>query len=119
MTSEPDVFGYGVYATYFIPKRTLVCSYLGKFSLLSDISSSRPADSLYTLGYITFKNVLTSGRFYTYIFKEDFWVIGCFKGDTKKLKKHLKSKASHLQKYEYTNSIDNARKLRKVLKNFY
>jgi hypothetical protein len=64
--------------------------------------------------YTVFKNNLTSQRYYTYIFTNDFWVIGCFKGNTDELKKHLEKNGNELQKIEYNMAIEYVQKLKEI-----
>ena len=64
--------------------------------------------------YIVMKNNLTSGRYYTYNFTSDSWVVGCFNGETEKLKNHLESNGNELQKLEYGIAIGYVQKLKKI-----
>jgi hypothetical protein len=64
--------------------------------------------------YIVFKNNLTSGRYYTYNFTNDIWIIGCFSGDTESLKGRLKENGNDLQKIEYNMAIEYVNKLKEI-----
>ena len=69
-----------------------------------------------TSDYVVFKNNTTSGRYFTYVFTSDNWVIGCFQGDTSDLIEHLEENENDLQKAEYGLYIEFVKKL-KELKN--
>ena len=58
-----------------------------------------------TQDYITIKNRKSSGRYYTYNYTSDTWIIGCFIGTTAKLVLHLEENADAIQKDEYTKAI--------------
>ena len=58
-----------------------------------------------TKDYITLKNRNSSGRYYTYNYTSDTWVIGCFIATTTELVSHLEEKANAIQKDEYTKAI--------------
>ena len=67
-----------------------------------------------TSDYIIFKNNATSGRFFTYVFASDIWVIGCFQGDTSALLEHLEENGNDLQKAEYSLYIELIKKLKEL-----
>ena len=60
-----------------------------------------------TQDYITLKNRNSSGRYYTYNYTSDTWVIGCLIATTTELVSHLEleENASAIQKDEYTKAI--------------
>jgi len=58
-----------------------------------------------TKDYVTMKNRNSSGRFYTYNYTSDTWVIGCFIATTAELVLHLEENANAIQKDEYTKAI--------------
>ena len=60
-----------------------------------------------TKDYITLKNRNSSGRYYTYNYTSDTWVIGCLIATTTELVSHLEleENASAIQKDEYTKAI--------------
>ena len=64
--------------------------------------------------YVVFKNTTTSRRYFTYIFPQDSWIIGCFTGNTDDLINHLESNGNEEQRKEYKLYIELVKKLKKM-----